>query len=105
MDRAQMFLPTRRAARRPGKWSRASTGPARSRRKFAASNLGLRRNVSEGLDWVFAQTEEAIILEDDCLPEPSFFPFCDELLERYREDATVGMICGTNLAPRRDHRG
>jgi hypothetical protein len=69
-------------------------------RKFAESNLGLRRNVSEGLDWVFAETEEAIVLEDDCLPDPSFFPFCDELLERYHDDANVGMICGTNLAPR-----
>ncbi len=74
--------------------------PCQVSRKFAEGNLGLRRNVSEGLDWVFAQTEEAIILEDDCLPDPSFFPFCDELLERYRDDATVGMICGTNLAPR-----
>ena len=75
-------------------------GPARSRASSPRAIFGLRRNVSEGLDWVFAQTEEAIILEDDCLPDPSFFPFCDELLERYRDDATVGMICGTNLAPR-----
>lgn len=73
--------------------------PCQVRRKFAESNLGLRRNVSEGLDWVFEQTGEAIILEDDCLPDPSFFRFCDELLERYRDDTTVGMICGTNLAP------
>src|SRR5205809_2040109 len=74
--------------------------PCQILRKFAESNLGLRRNVSEGLDWVFSQTEEAIILEDDCLPDPSFFRFCDELLECHRDDATVGMICGTNLAPR-----
>ena len=73
--------------------------PCQVHRKFADTNLGLRRNVSEGLDWVFAQTEEAVILEDDCLPDPSFFRFCDELLERYRADPTVGMICGTNLAP------
>ena len=73
--------------------------PCQVRRKFAESNLGLRRNVSEGLDWVFVQTEEAIILEDDCLPDPSFFRFCDELLECYRDDANLGMICGTNLAP------
>jgi hypothetical protein len=74
--------------------------PCQVHRKFADTNVGLRRNVSEGLDWVFAQTEEAIILEDDCLPDPSFFPFCDELLARYRTDPTVGMICGTNLAPK-----
>jgi len=73
--------------------------PCQVHRKFAESNLGLRRNVSEGLDWVFAQTEEAIILEDDCLPDPTFFRFCDELLESYRDDASVGMICGTKLAP------
>lgn len=65
-------------------------------RKFAPANLGLRRNVSEGLDWVFAQTEEAIILEDDCLPAPSFFSFCDALLDEYRDNKKVGMIAGIN---------
>src|SRR6266480_8001684 len=74
--------------------------PCEVAKRFANANLGLRRNVAEGLDWVFAQSERAIILEDDCLPDPSFFPFCEELLERYHDDATVGMICGTNLAPR-----
>src|SRR5712691_1210425 len=77
--------------------------PCQILRKFAESNLGLRRNVSEGLDWVFRQTEEAIILEDDCLPDPTFFPFCDAMLERYRDDGRIGMISGTNpsahLAP------
>src|SRR3982074_654392 len=49
--------------------------PCQVFRRFADENLGLRRNVSEGLDWVFGQTERAIILEDDCLPDPTFFPF------------------------------
>ncbi|MEP7071749.1 MAG: glycosyltransferase family 2 protein [Verrucomicrobiota bacterium] len=65
-------------------------------RKFAPQNIGLRRNVSEGLDWVFAQAEEAIILEDDCLPDPTFFPLCEILLERFREDEHVGVIAGTS---------
>jgi hypothetical protein len=41
--------------------------------------------------------EEAIILEDDCLPDPSFFRFCEELLERYRENERIALISGTNL--------
>ena len=67
--------------------------------RFSEFNIGLRRNISAGLDWVFSQTERAIILEDDCLPEATFFPFCEELLERYAEDRNVGMIGGTNLDP------
>ena len=73
--------------------------PCQVFRRFANENLGLRRNVSEGLDWIFDQTERAIILEDDCLPDPSFFPFCEELLERYAEDRHVAAISGTNLDP------
>jgi hypothetical protein len=49
------------------------------------------------LDWVFEQVEEAIILEDDCLPHPTFFRFCQELLLKYREDQRVGMISGDNF--------
>jgi hypothetical protein len=50
-----------------------------------------------GLNWVFSLVEEAIILEDDCLPDLSFFPFCQELLERYRGDSRVAYISGVNL--------
>ncbi len=64
---------------------------------FADVNLGCRRRVSSGLDWVFAQVPEAIILEDDCLPAPSFFPFCEALLDRYRDDQRVMHISGTNF--------
>jgi hypothetical protein len=64
--------------------------------RFCERNLGCRENVSLGLDWAFEQLEEAIILEDDCLPDPTFFPFCDELLERYRDEPRVAQICGSN---------
>lgn len=64
---------------------------------FSDVNLGCRRRVSSGLSWVFEQCEEAIVLEDDCLPHPSFFPFCEELLARYRDDERVSMICGNNF--------
>lgn len=64
---------------------------------FSAVNLGCRRRVASGLSWVFSQVDEAIILEDDCLPDPSFFGFCEELLERYRDDERVMHIAGTNF--------
>jgi len=64
---------------------------------YSDKNLGCKRRVSSGIDWVFEQVEEAIILEDDCLPDPSFFPFCQELLERYRQDQRIGMITGDNF--------
>jgi hypothetical protein len=64
---------------------------------FSEKNLGCNRRVSSGLDWVFSQVEEAIILEDDCLPAPSFFNFCQTLLERYRDDERVMHISGNNF--------
>lgn len=64
---------------------------------FSDINLGCRQRVSSGLDWVFSEVEEAIILEDDCLPSPSFFYFCQTLLERYRHDERVMHIGGSNF--------
>jgi hypothetical protein len=70
--------------------------PCEVEREFAAANLGCRQRISSGLDWVFRQAEEAIILEDDCIPDPAFFRFCDELLERYRDDERVMAVTGCN---------
>lgn len=64
---------------------------------FAETNLGCKMRVASGIDWIFEQVDEAIILEDDCLPEPSFFRFCEEMLIRYRHNERVGMISGGNL--------
>ena len=64
---------------------------------FSEVNLGCKVRVSSGLDWVFEQVPEAIILEDDCLPNPTFFRFCEELLQRYRDDQRIGMISGDNF--------
>jgi hypothetical protein len=64
---------------------------------YSDINLGCKIKVSSGLDWVFSQIEETIVLEDDCLPHPSFFPFCEELLERYREDTRIAVISGQNV--------
>jgi len=67
---------------------------------YSEENLGCKMRVSSGLDWVFGQVEEAIILEDDCLPDPTFFRFCQELLHHYRDDERIMTICGTNLLGR-----
>lgn len=64
---------------------------------FSEENLGCKKRVSSGLDWVFGLVDEAIILEDDCLPAPSFFQFCQEMLDKYRDHAEVGMISGANF--------
>jgi len=64
---------------------------------FSETNMGCRERVSSGISWVFEQCEEAIILEDDCLPHPTFFRFCDELVERYRYDERVMVISGDNF--------
>ncbi len=61
------------------------------------NNLGCRSAVSGGITWFFENEEEGIILEDDCLPDPSFFPFCEELLERYRETPEIMCITGNNF--------
>lgn len=66
-------------------------------RNYADQNMGLKHRVSSGLNWVFDQVERAIVLEDDCLPHPDFFSFCENLLERYANDERVWVITGSNF--------
>lgn len=68
--------------------------PCEVHRLYREQNVGLDASVELGLDWVFAHTEEAIILEDDCLPNADFFRFCSLLLERYRDTSAVWQISG-----------
>jgi hypothetical protein len=68
---------------------------------FQDENLGCKRGVSSAINWFFSHVEEGIILEDDCVPDQSFFPFCQELLEKYRDDQRVMMISGDNFLSRR----
>lgn len=65
-------------------------------RDYAEQNLGCGRRVASGITRVFAQVESAIILEDDCLPDPTFFRYCDELLQKYRDEPGVGLISGSH---------
>lgn len=75
--------------------------PCEVMRNYAPTNLGLADRVAGGISAVFAEVEEAIILEDDCLPDPSFFRFCNELLDHYRDDERVMAISGDNFQRRR----
>lgn len=64
---------------------------------FAAGHMGLKRRIESGLDWLFARVDRAILLEDDCVPHPSFFPFCEEMLERYRDEPRVMTVSGCDF--------
>lgn len=63
---------------------------------FRDENVGLARAVSSAIDWFFETEVEGIILEDDCVPDTSFLPFCTELLATYRDAPQVMMISGNN---------
>lgn len=60
-------------------------------------NLGCRMAVSSAIDWFFKNEEKGIIVEDDILPDPTFFKFCEELLEYYKDDERIMMISGDNF--------
>lgn len=62
-----------------------------------SENFGCKRAVSSAITWFFDHEPEGIVLEDDCLPAASFFPYCDELLARYRTDERVMCISGDNF--------
>lgn len=64
---------------------------------FREENLGCQRAITEALDWFFEAEEQGIILEDDCLPDPSFFPYCQELLDVYRTEERVLAVSGDNF--------
>lgn len=63
---------------------------------YADKNRGVYENIAGGAKWVFEQEKWAIFLEDDNLPEISFFKFCNEILHKYENDTRILWICGTN---------
>ena len=64
---------------------------------FQDKNLGPKTAVSTAITWFFEHEEQGVILEHDCLPDPSFFQFCEELLEKYKDDTRIGHIGGNNF--------
>jgi len=64
---------------------------------FRASNLGCKKGVSSAINWFFENVEQGIILEDDCVPHPSFFRYCEELLNYYMDNPNIMVISGDNF--------
>lgn len=70
--------------------------PCEVKTLFREENWGLRRSLYDALNWFFQQEESGIFLEDDCVPDLSMFPFCAELLDKYRDDTEIMHIGCTN---------
>jgi hypothetical protein len=71
--------------------------PCELKTLFQEKNLGCGIGSVTGIDWMFTQVEDGIIMDDDCLPDPSFFYYCQELLEYYRDNPKVMHISGNNF--------
>lgn len=65
-------------------------------RLYQEKNYGCDPSEYIAQKWMFKHEEMGIILEDDDVPSQSFFPFCKELLEKYKDDKRINMICGMN---------
>ncbi|MGD6991113.1 hypothetical protein [Sutcliffiella horikoshii] len=74
-------------------------------KNYSDVNLGCGMRPQTGISWVFEHVDKAIILEDDCVPTQSFFPFCKEMLERYENDLRIGIISGFNYFQEYDFGG
>src|SRR3989338_283785 len=71
--------------------------PCKVKTLFRKENLGCKFGESSAITWFFKNVENGIILEDDNFPDPSFFKFCEELLEKYKNDERVMHISGNNF--------
>ena len=60
--------------------------------RFQKSNLGCSMGVYTAINWLFDNEERGIIIEDDCVMRDSFFPFVEEMLERYADDTRIGLM-------------
>lgn len=63
---------------------------------YSSENLGCGKRMSSAISWAFEYVDRLMILEDDCVPGQDFFPFCEELLEKYKDDERISMISAMN---------
>ena len=70
--------------------------PCEVKKNYAEVNMGCGRRMPSGISWVLKQEEEVIILEDDCVPDDSFFRYCQEMLDHYRDNNNIMLISGNN---------
>jgi len=66
--------------------------------RFLDNNVGCGPGPSSAISWVFEQEDRAIILEDDCVPVQPFFSYCDQLLEKYKDDSRIWLVSGNNYS-------
>jgi hypothetical protein len=77
--------------------------PCRVQMLYSDDNLGCRKRIPSGLDWLFSQVDRAIILEDDVIPIISFFLYCQEILERYADNSRVWVVSGSNYVHSKEY--
>jgi len=68
---------------------------------YSERNLGCGPGPMTALNWFFSENEMGIILEDDAVPHPDFFPYCEELLEKYKDDKSICAIGSMNVDTQR----
>jgi hypothetical protein len=73
--------------------------PCEVKTLYREKNLGCKIGVSSAINWFFQNVKEGIILEDDCLPNINFFKFCQDLLEKYRNNENISIISGATFLP------
>ncbi len=64
--------------------------------RYSEENLGCGRGPSSAISWAFEHVDKLLILEDDCVANPTLFPYMKELLDRYEHDERIGLISGFN---------
>ena len=70
--------------------------PCKIERRYSETHQGCKMGPAGAITWFFEHVERGIILEDDCVAHPDFFPYCRELLERYNDNSRVWCISGDN---------
>jgi hypothetical protein len=77
--------------------------PCKVKILFRKENLGIIKSITESINWFFKYEPEGIILEDDCVPHPHFFIFCEKLLHYYRNNSKIFAISGSNIINKKEN--
>lgn len=80
------------------------TWPCEIIKYYAKENRGVFKNIALGARFVFEHEEQAIFLEDDNYPAITFFKYCQELLQKYKDNNKILWICGTNYLEKYTNR-
>lgn len=64
---------------------------------YSEENLGCAKRISSAISEAFTQVDRLVVIEDDCVAHRDFFPYCDDLLERYADDQRIMAVSGNNF--------